>query len=53
VHSSRRFETIIANRFRLFSEKIKEFIFLNALFSDASHDLESLLSTQQPAINNT
>jgi hypothetical protein len=48
VHSSRRFKTIVTNRLRLFSEEVKKFIFLNALFSDASHDLKSLFRTQQP-----
>lgn len=51
VHSSRRFKTIITNRLRLFSQEVEKFIFLNALFSDASHDLKSLLRTQQPMID--
>jgi len=46
VHAPRGFESIVANGFGLFGEEVKEFIFLNALFSDAPHNFKPLFGAQ-------
>ena len=46
MHSPGGFEAIVANGFGLFGEKVKEFVFLNALFSDAPHNLKLLIGGQ-------
>jgi len=46
VHASGGFEAIVANGFGLFGEEVKEFVFLNAFFSDAPHNLKLLFGSQ-------
>ena len=46
MHSSGGFEAIVANWFGFFGEEVKEFVFLNAFFSDASHNLKFLFRSQ-------
>ena len=46
MHSSRRFEAIIANWLGLIGKEVSEFVFLNALLADTPHDLKLLLQGQ-------
>ena len=46
MHSSRRFEAIIANWLGLIGKEVSKFIFLNALLPDTPHDLKLLIQGQ-------
>ena len=46
MHLSEGFEAILSNGFGFFGEEVKEFVFLNALFSDAPHNLKLLIRGQ-------